>query len=193
MPILYKYLWYYDSSCCVCGLLLNTYNIMGNYTIYPAKWNIWGGGHFWKFAVSSSGGRHKKFKSYLFHHLSVPSFWNKAEGGGGQFSEVLMSIFSDEKLTTLVIMKGWHINSCFTIPTISELEKKKKSSSDLLSSSFTSRRGNSKLSTSLFLRCFCLFTIVASFLLQYLLKCKCAKPWTLILKRPLHTVEIHTT
>ena len=138
------------------------------------------------------GGGHKKFKSYLFHHLSVPSFWNKARGGR-EILVVLLSIFSDEKLTTPVIMKGWHINSCFTIPTISELEKKKKSSSDLLSSSFTSRRGNSKLSTSLFLRCFCLFTIVASFLLQYLLNCKCAKPWTLILKRPLHTVEIHTT
>ena len=50
-----------------------------------------------------------------------------------------------------------------------------------------------KLSTSLFLRCFCLFTLAASFVLQYFLKCKCAKPWTLILKRPLHTVEIHTT
>ena len=65
-----------------------------------------GGGHFRKFAVSSRGGGHKKFKSYLFHHLSVPSFWNK--GGGGQFSEVLMSIFWDEKLATPVIMKGWH-------------------------------------------------------------------------------------
>ena len=149
------------------------------------------GGHFWKFAVPSRRGGHKKFRSYLFHHLSVPSFWNKA---GDIFQKRWwMSIFSDEKLTTPVIMKGWHINSCFTIPTISKLEKEKKSSSDLLTSCFTSRRGKSKLSTSLSLRCFCLFTIVASFLLQYFLKCKCAKPWTLILKRPLHTVEIHTT
>ena len=36
----------YDSSCCVCGLVLNTYNITGNYTVYPARWNNWGGGHF---------------------------------------------------------------------------------------------------------------------------------------------------
>ena len=78
MPILYIYLWYYDSSFCVCGLVLNTYNIMGNCTVDLAKWNIWGGGHFWKSAVLSRGGEHKKFKSYLFHHLSVPSFWNKA-------------------------------------------------------------------------------------------------------------------
>ena len=44
IPILDKYVWYYDSSCCVCGLVLNTYNIMGNYMVYPARWNIWGGG-----------------------------------------------------------------------------------------------------------------------------------------------------
>ena len=150
------------------------------------------------------GGAGVIFENLLFHLgvgdiknssliCSITCLFHRFEIKRGQFSEVLMSIFSDEKLTTPVIMKGWHINSCFTIPTISELEKKKKSSSDLLSSSFTSRRGNSKLSTSLFLRYFCLFTIVASFLLQYLLNWKCAKPWTLILKRPLHTVEIHTT
>ena len=155
IPILYKYLSYFDSSCCVCSLLLNTYNMMGNYTVYIARGNIGRGVIFENllFHLGCGGGRHKKFKSYLFHHLSVPSFWNKA--GGRQFSEVLMSIFSDEKLTTPVIMKGWHIYTCFTISTIFELEKK-KTSSDLLSSSFTSRRGNSMLSTSLFLRCFCL-------------------------------------
>ena len=88
MPILNKYLWYYESSCCVCGLVLNTYNIMGNYAVYPARWNFWGG-HFWKFAVPSRRG-HKNYKSYLFHHLSVPSFWNEA---GDSFQKCWCQLF----------------------------------------------------------------------------------------------------
>ena len=121
MPILYKYLWYYESSCCVCGLVLNTYTIMGNYTVDHAKWNIWGGVIFENLLFHLGVGDIKN--SSLI--CSITCLFHRFEIKRGQFSEVLMSIFSDEKLTTPVIMKAWHLNSCFTIPTISELEKKK--------------------------------------------------------------------
>ena len=110
MPILYKYLWYYDSSCCVCGLVLNTYNIMGNYAVYPARWNFWGG-HFWKFAFPSRRG-HKNFKSYLFHHLSVPSFENR----GGTCFSARAEFFSDEKLSTPVILNCRQVNTAWVYP-----------------------------------------------------------------------------
>ena len=144
-----------------------------------------GGGHFWKFAVSSRGGRLKKFKSYLFHHLSVPSFLNKAGEGRGDNFQKCYVIFSYEKLTTPVIMKGWHINSCFTIPTISKLEKEKKSSSDLLTSCFTSRRGNSKLSTSFFLTMFLPFYYSGFISLKVLTKLQMCKAMNFNLKASL--------
>ena len=76
MPILYKYLWYYDSSCCLCGLVLNTYNIMGNYTVYPARWNTWGGDIFENLLFQLRGGDIKNSSlicsiTCLFHRFEI--------------------------------------------------------------------------------------------------------------------------
>ena len=70
------------------------------------------GGHFWKFAVPATGGDIKNSSlicsiTCLFHRLKI---------GGGTYFSARAEFFSDEKLSTPVILNCRQVNTAWVYP-----------------------------------------------------------------------------